>query len=498
MGKNLTPNIKNLLESSIYFENCIVNSTWTLPSHFNMFTGLYSSQLRLLSYFLHNLSNKLPVLTEIIKDLGYHTICYTENPWINKFFRLTRGFDNYFKNCRRLFEVLEETKIFQHFVKFTNIIDTVLLKKIKINFISFYWQHFKKLIEELVKRIIKSIYWKNWLFETKDTLGTLDQFAHILHNKINKQPLYLFFNIMAAHYPYIPIKEALDYCDFYKRDFKTLKKLLLYIRKEFIKINIRSQHLSKKKVKALTKLYSSCVYYNDLIVGKLISILRKSGLIEHSYIIITADHGEHLSSKSDHYYYGHGVDQSAYESLIKVPLIIYHPDFKKRIIKNQVEMKDLFHTILHLTGIPKAQNKYLNIDQSILYQINNNSTPEYIFGEHLKEKREMKLIINQSKKFIEKEQFLKIYYDIYYLRSNRYKYINFENKIEEFYDLNNDPDEQINIINKRNENLDSMKTYMTNFIKHISNIDNLERLITQKEKDILEKNIAKIKIEFNK
>ncbi|GAG89993.1 unnamed protein product, partial [marine sediment metagenome] len=302
-----------------------------------------------------------------LKDLGYHTICYTENPWITKFFRLTRGFDNYFRNCRRLFEIHGDTKSHQLYVKFMNKLD-LKMKKIKINIISFYWQHFKLRITKLIERIIKNIYWKNWLLETKNTLEILDQFSLILQNKINKQPLYLFFNIMASHYPYIPIKEALDYCGFKTRDFKTLKRFLLNIRKTFVKINIRSQPLTTKEVDALNKLYNSSVYYNDLILGKLISNLKSLGLLENSYIIITADHGEHLSNQSDHYYYGHGVNQSAYESLINVPLIIYHPDFKKKTINNQVELIDLFHTILHLTGISKNQNKYLNVEKSILHQ----------------------------------------------------------------------------------------------------------------------------------
>jgi arylsulfatase A-like enzyme len=460
-----------------------------------MFTGLYSSQLRLVSPFLHNLSYKLPVLTEILNDLGYETICYTENPWINKFFRLTRGFNAYFRNCRRLFENLEDTKIFQLLNKFIDKTDFLITKRIKVNVISFYWQFYKLLIRKVFEKIIKNIYWKNWLFETKNTIEILEQYGSKLQSKVNKHPLYLFFNIMASHYPYIPIKKALDFCDFKNRDFKVLKKFLLNIRDAFIKANIRYQPFTKKEVKILTKLYNSCIYYSDLIVGKIISILEISKLLKNSYVIITADHGEHLSSKLDHYYYGHGVDQSAYEPLIRVPLIIYHPNLEKKIINNQVEIKDLFHTILDLTGIPKSQNRYIKEERSIIYQINNKCTPEYIYGEHLKDKRETQIIINQNKKYIKKNQIPRIYNNLYFLRSNHYKYINFENQIEEFYDLIKDPNEQFNIIDKNIKDINNMKSEMKKFIEKINDFNEIEYLITEREKDLLKKNIKRLKID---
>ncbi|MFX0142296.1 MAG: sulfatase-like hydrolase/transferase, partial [Candidatus Hodarchaeota archaeon] len=73
-NKIMTPTMKKLLENSIYFENCIANSTWTIPSHVNMFTGLYQTQKLLLNKNHKNLGNKIPILAEILKDLGYSTI----------------------------------------------------------------------------------------------------------------------------------------------------------------------------------------------------------------------------------------------------------------------------------------------------------------------------------------------------------------------------------------------------------------------------------------
>lgn len=86
----LTPFIENILGKSIFFENCIANNTWTLPSYITMVTGLHSSQNMLISKKSHSLSNKVPILTEISRDLGYQTICYSENAFISLYYGLAR------------------------------------------------------------------------------------------------------------------------------------------------------------------------------------------------------------------------------------------------------------------------------------------------------------------------------------------------------------------------------------------------------------------------
>lgn len=461
-----------------------------------MFTGLYSTQIKLFSKYLHNLSYKLPILTETLKDLGYSTVCYTENPWINRFFRLTRGFDHIFRNARKTFEILENNKAASFSDSILNRIDFILDKGLYIKSISRLWRKIKIRLKYFIEMIIKSISWKNWLFESKNTLDILEKYYIFLKNNIEKKPIYLFFNIMASHYPYIPIQKALDYCEFDIHDFKYIKNFLINARRTFFNINIKSKYLSEKQTKILKKLYDSSVYYSDMIIGKIFSILSRLKLLQNTYVIITSDHGEHLSDQKEYCFYGHGVDQSAYEPLIRVPLIIYNTNFKKRIISNQVELIDLFHTILHLTGISNDRNKYLNPEKSILYQIDNNTTPHYIYGEHLKVRREMHMIVNNHRKHIKKDQIPKIIYDLYFLRSSRYKYINFQNQIEEFYDLVNDPFEQINIVDQNDENYNEMKSYLFNFRKKIKNVDSLQYLISEREKNILDKTINKLKINF--
>jgi arylsulfatase A-like enzyme len=490
-GIYLTPFLKKILDHSYYFKNCISNNTWTLPSHNSIFSGLYATQIRKISKELHSIINKIPLLAEILNQSGYYTLCYTENPWISKIFRNIRGFDSYINNIRYSFYNFEKNRVKYYFDKLSDIFRLKLKNIITSKRFLKFFDLFKNYMSNLIQWFFEKFFWKKWVFDYRNTLKILEQLTFKLKERIENKPFYLFFNVMATHYPYIPPKFILNKFGINNKQIKNIKNYLLNPRKFFIDMNIRSLNFSECQITCLKNLYDSCVYYSNLIVKKIISSLEELGLLKNSYVFITSDHGEHLCSENDHYLWGHGIPYSAYDELIKVPLIIYNPKFKKRVIVDQVELKDIFHTVLHLAGV--ENNNFFNLKKSILYQINNNSTPKYVFGEDIRNKKHMKEIIKENISFLDKDLVLKIYYDLYYIRSQNYKYISFENKIEEFYNLKKDPIEKNNIINNNDEIGKKMKFLMKKILSKIKNINMITNKFTKQEKELINKSIFKIK-----
>ena len=493
-NKNLTPNINNLLKNSIYFENCIANSPWTLPSHISMFTGLYPTETTLISKKVDRISNKTPLLTEILKDMGYFTVCFSENAFISKIYGLSRGFDEILNVWDWNPWIKEKYKLSQFF-KLLNKFNLFLKKKIKSKLFLKIWAYINNRTEKLIKTIIKYLFLKNILFKLKNqTIKDLEKFFQSLKDNINNKPFYLFFNFLTTHDPYIPLKSTFKSFDITIKDFKIIKDIIIDPLKYRLNVDIKSDLFSEKQIKVIKKLYNACVFSSDIVVKKLISNLIKKGLIENTHIIITSDHGEHLCDQLDHYFWEHNTYQSVYESLMRVPLIIYNSNFKKKIIKDQVQLKDLFHTILHLTGIPSSQNKYLDKKKSIMYQINNDSTPKYIFGEYLKSKDVMIELINAHRRTINKNLIPKIFNHIYFIRSNKIKYIKYNAiKIEEFYNLSSDPHEQTNIANENNKNYKNIKIKIENLLENIKNPKKLIEIITEREKDLIKKTLTGLK-----
>jgi arylsulfatase A-like enzyme len=489
----LTTYLKDLLESSIYFENCIANAPWTLPSHMNMFTGLYQTQASLVNNELEKLSNKIPILTEILKEMGYSTFCFTENAFISKIYGLTRGFD-IVKNVWDWNPWIRLKYKLSNFITFLERIDIFLNGRIKNKIFLKLWVYLRDRIKNVLKNIIKRLFLKDIIFKLKNnTINDLEQYKIQIEKHINKKPCYLFFNFLATHDPYIPVKQSFKLFDITSKDFKIIRNILLNPIKARLDINLKSKFLSEKQVKTIKKLYDACVFSADIIVKKTLSILRELNLLDDSYIIITSDHGEHLGGRLDHYFWEHNTYQSVYEPLVKVPLLIYNKQFKKRIIKEQVQLKDLFHTIIHLTGL---SSHYLNLNKSILHQIETNDTPEYIFGEYPNPKEEMHRLINSHRRTITKYLTPKIFNNLRFVRSNLYKYIKYDNlPIEEFYDLLNDPNEQNNIFDKNIEEYKKMKLFLENQLKLIWDPEIIRDLITKKEKELVKNIISGFKIQ---
>ena len=93
--------------------------------------------------------------------------------------------------------------------------------------------------------------------------------------------------------------------------------------------------------------YSGEAAYVDAELGRLFQELRRSGFIERTFIVLTADHGESLGEHGEmtHSYF-------AYNSTIHVPLVIAGPGIGPARVGANVSHSDIFPTLCELSGIP--------------------------------------------------------------------------------------------------------------------------------------------------
>ncbi len=92
-------------------------------------------------------------------------------------------------------------------------------------------------------------------------------------------------------------------------------------------------------------LYSGEVAYVDDQLGRMFSFLRENELLENTFIVFTADHGEGLGDHGEktHAYF-------AYNSTINVPFILYLPGLSGVRIDTNVCHIDIFPTICEVLG----------------------------------------------------------------------------------------------------------------------------------------------------
>jgi arylsulfatase A-like enzyme len=107
----------------------------------------------------------------------------------------------------------------------------------------------------------------------------------------------------------------------------------------------------KVRVEAL---YDGGIADTDRALGELFDGLERSGLLRRTIVAVTSDHGEQLW---DHGSWRHG--QNLFDHQLLVPLIVHLPpelarglEAEGRVIEGQVQLVDLYPTLLELLGVP--------------------------------------------------------------------------------------------------------------------------------------------------
>ncbi len=106
--------------------------------------------------------------------------------------------------------------------------------------------------------------------------------------------------------------------------------------------------LSPQELDFAASAYDDCIADLDEQIGKLLDKLRRSGVLERTWLIIAADHGESFGEHTG--VFGHGT--SLYQTEVHVPLLIVPPGGKasKQVIKEAVSLRDLAATIADVAG----------------------------------------------------------------------------------------------------------------------------------------------------
>jgi len=93
--------------------------------------------------------------------------------------------------------------------------------------------------------------------------------------------------------------------------------------------------------------YSGEAAYVDSELGRLFGMLRASGLIGRTFVVLTADHGESLGEHGEmtHSYF-------AYNSTIHIPFVVAGPGIGPARVGANVSHVDIFPTLCELAGVP--------------------------------------------------------------------------------------------------------------------------------------------------
>jgi arylsulfatase A-like enzyme len=316
-----TPNIDALARASCLFTNYYAVSTFTTPNVVSMLTGRYPSSTRVYHYGgkLHGLESARTLPRELRK-MGYRTLASVANPGAHPDC-LGFGAD---------FDALPPAPIADFVTRETAAV-----------FQSAQLAYDAGLAARLAPYTLEQM--SPRLFGQKHSStppGLSFGQAAALLDKV-EPPYFLWVHSFAPHFPYLPETPYLH---------RFLAGDELRTHAEFANmVDLKGYSYSPARQPIVDKArlrYDEWIAQADGAFGQFMAMLRDSGRLRDTAVIVSADHGESFAGG----YVGHGGSEQR-RPIVHVPLLIHLPgQTDGRIIPEVVDQTALAPTILELTS----------------------------------------------------------------------------------------------------------------------------------------------------
>lgn len=151
-----------------------------------------------------------------------------------------------------------------------------------------------------------------------------------------EEPAFVYFHFYPPHDQYRPVRAFYDSFD---DGWKPLNKPVH---------RLSWGKLPYPKMNQLNQRYDEYIASWDAEVSRLFQYLNDSGLLERSYVVVTADHGE-MNERGE---WGHFTSM-IFDPVIHIPLIVFQPGQTQREdIYAYTSSVDVLPTLAHLAGLP--------------------------------------------------------------------------------------------------------------------------------------------------
>jgi len=231
--ESLTPYLDAFCERSIRFTRASSTSSWTLPAHASLFTGLHPLEHGATQEHTR-LDERAATLAEALRERGYRTLGVSANPMVSVKSGLARGF-----------ETFEETWRERSPRKFPN------------------------------------------AAEHRNNQAV----ASLLDSGAMSEPFFLFVNYIEAHGPNNPPEPHRSRALSPDRNESFVKRAREHSARRHY---LDPTAITKREFAVMNELYDGEVAYLDTLVGGLLENLEARGKLDNALVAITSDHGENI------------------------------------------------------------------------------------------------------------------------------------------------------------------------------------------------------------
>lgn len=213
---------------------------------------------------------------------------------------------------------------------------------------------------------------------------------------------------------------------------------------------------SKLGLKKWTQAYLACVAAVDDNIGQVLSALNNSSLKENTIVVLASDHGFHMGEK-DYLY-----KNSLWEESTRIPLMMRVPGVTKENsqIKQAVSLIDVYPTLMDLCGLSMETMKNENG-----HPLDGNSLRPLLENPNIENWKDAPAALSAVYAGPEHENDPSMQH--YAIRTNRYRYILYNNGMEELYDHNKDSNEWENLVTTEKDTLQRLRRQLQEMVHPI-------------------------------
>lgn len=311
---NTTPVIDELADSGVKFQEAVSTASHTKDS----FPGILTSSLPSIQGS-HHISDDKTSIAEVFRDNGYNTLGLHSTPMMNATNNYAKGFDTF----------LDLADDEQPHIDISSVLDYI-----------------PNTVLDSVHRVVERLNFAG--VEQVDSVVNADDLTEkfLDHFSPSETPQFYFIHYMDVHTPYSP--PVSYYEEFISEDISDEKieevnELLLANKNTF---RGDPDSVSDRDLEIAKALYKGTVRFVDDNIGEIVTDLKNQGEWENTLLVISADHGEEFR---EHGGFFHG--QKLYDELIRVPLILAGGTVPDHHVEKQVSLLDLAPTIIDLCGL---------------------------------------------------------------------------------------------------------------------------------------------------
>ncbi len=320
----LTPNIDALAEGGLKLQDHYAAACGSAPAHVSIFSGQHPVRHKV----LHNLSemkNDLVAVPLLLRQLGYKCFGHCKAS-----FTPPAGYEDLFGFDEMKYPGAGKTSARKS-------LRGMLADRLR-GFPILY--HSLKQLYEKFSGDEGMIRASAAIHDGRDSLNYL---RHQLEKFKDREPIFAYTTLLHPHMPYCPPK---SFCDRvfkglrpHPLSFKIMRNIHAYVNGDF--------GPADEAMESVRKFYQADLLYVDHILGEFIKELNRRGILEHSILVVTSDHGEVLG---EYGYLNHG--NMVWEELLATPAIISAPGRLKEgmVISDLTSALDLMPTIFDLLG----------------------------------------------------------------------------------------------------------------------------------------------------